>query len=174
MPASCELDAESTDAESGRKQRARSKIAEADLAGGRYAGGVELGELQAAYEEIRAQAREVAGAPGDIVPRVLAHHGLYRDSLGNHAFPMVALHGALWGYDFFEVTGKLGEIVSYRYVFDAEEKVKRHAMLGRFAEGFRLSIARSSSTPSRTTTSPRATVERPARRRSCTRSCSRP
>jgi hypothetical protein len=98
---------------------------------------VEIGELRTAYEAIRAEARAIAGAPGDIVPRVVAHHALYRDSLGNHAFPMVALHGALWGYDFFEVTGKLGEIVSYRYVFDADEKAKRHAMLGRFAEGFK-------------------------------------
>ncbi len=95
------------------------------------------GELRAAYESIRAEAREVAGAPGDIVARVVAHHAIYRDSLGNHAFPLVALHGALWGYDFFEVTGKLGEIVSYRYAFDAEEKARRHAMLDRFAEGFK-------------------------------------
>lgn len=98
---------------------------------------MDLGDLRAAYEGIRTEARQLAGSPSDIVARVVAHHALYRDSGGNHAFPLVALHGALWGYDFFEVTGKLGEIVSYRYVFDAEEKAKRHAMLGRFAEGFK-------------------------------------
>jgi hypothetical protein len=35
---------------------------------------------------------------------------MYVDSQGNHAFPLVALHGALWGHDFFR-TAKLLENV---------------------------------------------------------------
>lgn len=93
--------------------------------------------LQLAYETTRARAREIAGAPGDILPRVIAHRGIYIDSRGNHAFPLIALHGALWGYDFFETTGRLGELISYRYFLDKDEKAERLAMLNGFAEGFK-------------------------------------
>ena len=93
--------------------------------------------LRAAYDELKARARTLAGAPGDILPRVAAHRAIYLDSKGNHAFPLIALHGALWGYDFFEVTGRLGELVSYRYFLDAEEKKVRLGMLNGFAEGFK-------------------------------------
>jgi hypothetical protein len=90
-----------------------------------------------AYERIRREARSIAGAPGDILPRVRAHHAVYVASGKNHVFPLIALHGALWAYGFFEVTGTLGEIVSYRYALDADERARRHAMVDAFAEGFR-------------------------------------
>jgi len=93
--------------------------------------------LRAAYESTKARARAIAGEPADILPRVRAHREIYLDSNGNHAFPLIALHGALWGYDFFETTGKLGELISYRYFLDAEEKEKRLAMLNEFARGFK-------------------------------------
>src|SRR4051812_45502428 len=93
--------------------------------------------LRRAYDAIKVEARALAGQPGDILQRVRVHHSIYADSKGNHAFPLIALHGALWGYDFFEVTGKLGELVSYRYFLDADEKTKRLGMLNAFAEGFK-------------------------------------
>jgi hypothetical protein len=67
----------------------------------------------------------------------MIHHQIYRDSGGNHVFPLIALHGALWGCGFFESTGKLGELVSYRYFYDEAQRRDRHAMLDRFAEGFK-------------------------------------
>lgn len=94
-------------------------------------------DLRAAYDEEKARARALAGAPSDILARVAAHRAIYADSRGNHAFPLIALHGALWGYDFFEVTGRLGELVSYRYFLDKEEKAVRLGMLNGFAEGFK-------------------------------------
>lgn len=96
-----------------------------------------VGELRAEYDAIKARARRLAGAPDDIVPRVLEHRAIHIDSRGNHAFPLIALHGALWGRDFFEVTGRLGELISYRYFLDSEEKATRLAMLNGFAEGFK-------------------------------------
>lgn len=102
---------------------------------GMYDAGVT--SLQAEYSALKAHARAIAGKPGDILPRVRAHHAIWIDSKGNHSFPLIALHGALWGYDFFETTGKLGELISYRYFYDSEEKANRLAMLDGFAEGFK-------------------------------------
>lgn len=94
-------------------------------------------DLRAEYETIRARARTLAGSPADILARVRAHHEVYVASARNHVFPLLALHGALWAYRFFEVTGTLGEIVSYRYAFDDDERARRLAMVASFAEGFR-------------------------------------
>ena len=89
------------------------------------------------YEALRQQAEDLAGEPQDIVRRVLHHHELYLDSNGNHAFPMIALHGALWAAAFFETTGHLGDALRVRYFYDAEEKAYRMALLNGFAEGFK-------------------------------------
>ncbi|MFO0559086.1 MAG: hypothetical protein U0269_13810 [Polyangiales bacterium] len=98
---------------------------------------MDLPRLRDEYERHRARARALAGRPGDIAQRVMIHHQIYRDSGANHVFPLVALHGALWGCGFFESTGKLGELVSYRYFYDEAQRLDRHAMLDRFAEGFK-------------------------------------
>jgi hypothetical protein len=89
------------------------------------------------YEALKQAAVQLAGESGDIVRRVLLHHELYVDSGGNHTFPLVALHGALWAADFFETTGHLGHALRVRYFYDATEKAYRMAMLNRFAEGFK-------------------------------------
>ena len=52
----------------------------------------------------------------------MVHHRVFADSAGNHAFPMVALHGALWAAGFFETTGRLGHALRARYFYDARER----------------------------------------------------
>lgn len=89
------------------------------------------------YEVLHAEAVRLAGEPGDIARRVMAHHRIYRDSNGNHAFPLVALHGALWAAGFFETTGRLGDALRARYFYNAKERAYRMALLGGFAEGFK-------------------------------------
>jgi hypothetical protein len=89
------------------------------------------------YGALREHAVRLAGVPGDIARRVVAHHRIYRDSNGNHAFPLVALHGALWAAGFFETTGRLGDALRARYFYNARERAIRMAMLGGFAEGFK-------------------------------------
>jgi len=94
-------------------------------------------EPRAGYEAIQAIALRFAGGPGDILQRVQVHHQLYVDSGGNHAFPLVALHGALWGAEFFETTGAIGNALRARYFYNATERAFRMAMLNGFAEGFK-------------------------------------
>jgi len=94
-------------------------------------------ESQAAYESLRAEATRLAGHPGDIAQRVAVLHGIFTASGGNHTFPQVALHGALWASTFFETTGKLGKAIQYRYIYSPRERAYRMALLNRFAEGFK-------------------------------------
>jgi hypothetical protein len=92
--------------------------------------------LRDAHAKIRAEAVALAGGPGDIPQRAAALHQLYLDSGGNHVFPQVALHGALWAFGFFSSTGGVGRMITYRYFYDREEWAKRSKMLKRFSDGF--------------------------------------
>ena len=89
------------------------------------------------HEAIRTRAERLAGGPGDIPQRVALLHGIFVDSGGNHAFPEVALHGALWAYGFYERRGAVSRSIAYRYFYDADERARRAYMLFRFSQGFK-------------------------------------
>lgn len=90
-----------------------------------------------AYRTIRAEAVRLAGGPGDIPQRVALLHSIYVDSGGNHAFPEVALHGALWAYGFYERRGTVNRLINQRYFYDSEERARRAYMLFAFSQGFK-------------------------------------
>lgn len=94
-------------------------------------------ELQRAYADIHADAVRLAGGPGDMPPRVALLHSIFVDSNGNHVFPEVALHGALWAYGFYERRGTVSRAIAYRYFYDTEERASRSYMLFEFAQGFK-------------------------------------
>jgi hypothetical protein len=91
----------------------------------------------AAYGAIRAEATRLAGGPGDMPPRVALLHSIFADSGGNHVFPEVALHGALWAFGFYERRGTVSRMISWRYAHDREERARRSYMLFEFAQGFK-------------------------------------
>jgi hypothetical protein len=93
--------------------------------------------LASAYQTLRSQAANLAGAPGDIPQRVLVLREIFLDSNGNHAFPLVASHGALWAYGYFERGGRLANIIQYRYFYDEVERERRLRMLDEFTESFK-------------------------------------
>jgi hypothetical protein len=92
---------------------------------------------QDAYEARRAEAVRLAGGPGDMPQRVALLHSIFVDSGGNHAFPEVALHGALWAYGFYERRGTVSRMISSRYFYDRDEKARRAYMLFEFSQGFK-------------------------------------
>jgi hypothetical protein len=94
-------------------------------------------DLPSAYAEIRAEAARMAGGPGDMPQRVALLHSIFEDSGRNHAFPEVALHGALWAYGFYERRGAVSRSITYRYFYDREERARRAYMLFVFAQGFK-------------------------------------
>jgi hypothetical protein len=69
--------------------------------------------------------------------RVALLHAIFADSNGNHAFPEVALHGALWAYGFYERRGTISRMIAYRYFYDADERARRSYMLFEFSQGFK-------------------------------------
>ncbi len=94
-------------------------------------------DLSASYLSLRNEAERLAGGPGDIPPRAAALHSIFVDSGGNHAFPEVALHGALWAFGFYERRGVVSRMISHRYFYDREERARRAYMLFEFAQGFK-------------------------------------
>lgn len=94
-------------------------------------------DLQAAYDEIKADALRVGGGPGDMPPRVAMLHSIFVDSGRNHLFPEVALHGALWAYGFYERRGTVSRMITSRYFYDREERARRSYMLFEFSQGFK-------------------------------------
>jgi hypothetical protein len=101
------------------------------------AGSTPAAGLADAYARIRDEAVRLAGGPGDIPPRVALLHSIFVDSEGNHAFPEVALHGALWAYGFYERRGAVSRMIAYRYFYDREERAERSYMLFEFSQGFK-------------------------------------
>ena len=93
--------------------------------------------MDAAYADLHAHADRLAGGLTDIPRRAALHLALYRESARQHPFPLLALHGALWGARFFETTGRLGQALRVRYFYDLAERAKRMALLARFADGFK-------------------------------------
>lgn len=93
--------------------------------------------LEDQYQQFRREATALAGDPGDIPQRAMILHEIFLDSGGNHGFAEIAVHGALWGYNFFETTGTLGNLISYRYFYNKKEMKYRHGLLQNFSEGFK-------------------------------------
>jgi hypothetical protein len=94
-------------------------------------------DLENRYQELRREATVLAGEPADIPQRAALLHEIYLDSFGNHGFAEIATHGALWGFRFFETTGTLGRLISYRYFYNEKEMKYRHGLLQTFADGFK-------------------------------------
>ncbi|MCA9187632.1 MAG: hypothetical protein R3E01_33950 [Pirellulaceae bacterium] len=94
-------------------------------------------DLKAEYDKLKAQGEVLAGDLLEIPRRVAILTHLYFDSGCNHAFSLIAAHGALWGLAYFESGGSLGRFVAKRYFYNRQEKAYRLGILREFAEGFR-------------------------------------
>lgn len=93
--------------------------------------------LATRYAELQQQAEERAGDLLDIPGRAKLLHGMYRESGGNHVFPLLAAHGALWAATFFDVGGSLGRLIARRYFYNSRERAFRLGLLETFANDFR-------------------------------------
>lgn len=87
--------------------------------------------------KIREEATKLAGQTGDLVQRAAVYHHMFAHSEGNHVFPLLAAHGALWGSGFFSVGLKVGRVLSLQYIMDTEIRKQQLLSVENFAEAFR-------------------------------------
>lgn len=94
-------------------------------------------ELQTAFDALRNEAIRLAGDLPDLTQRAATYHHLYQHSGGNHTFPLIAAHGALWARGYFRRCLQLGRILAWQYGFDAARRRTQLAKLDDFANQFR-------------------------------------
>lgn len=58
---------------------------------------------------------------------------IYRQSHGNHVYPLLAAHVMQWCDSFFSVDGHLGTVLHYRFCYDEAERARRLDMLRAFS-----------------------------------------
>ncbi|HTU24008.1 MAG TPA: hypothetical protein VMF30_01345 [Pirellulales bacterium] len=93
--------------------------------------------LSAAYHELLREANQLAGKPGDFARRAAVYRQIFRASGGNHAFPLIAAHGALWGAGQFRFGARLGRIVAWQYAWSAPRRAEQLAALTEFFDALR-------------------------------------
>lgn len=96
-----------------------------------------LEKLESSYAVFQKKATELAGSVLDIPRRVGLLTSVTRETGGNHVFPLLAAHGALWALGYFEAGGSLGRLIAKRYFYNSTERVYRLGILRDFSERFR-------------------------------------
>lgn len=88
------------------------------------------------YRQVREVAVQQAGGPNDLIQRATNYIDLYRHSGGNHGFPLLAAHGALWGSGHFRRGRRVGLALAYLSGFDEAERRRQLDKI----EGFSLAL----------------------------------
>jgi hypothetical protein len=94
-------------------------------------------DLLAAFEALKSDGLRLAGGLNDLSQRATVYHHIFRESGGNHIFPLIAAHGALWARGWFAFGSKLGRVLSWQYAFDGKTRRRQLAKLEDFANTFR-------------------------------------
>lgn len=92
---------------------------------------------EAEVRDLRRQATALAGRPGDLVQRASVYHHLYTHSGGNHIFPLLAAHGALWASGYFRQGLTRGEAAARVLSLLGADGAARLTHLQTLAETFR-------------------------------------
>ena len=94
-------------------------------------------QLQRAYDELTEEGTRLAGSLTQLPQRASVYHHLYRASGGNHVFPLIAAHGAMWAGGYFRFGMRLGRVLAWQHAFDRRRREQLLADLTTFADAFR-------------------------------------
>jgi len=94
-------------------------------------------DLDDAHRALRKEAIRLAGELTDLEQRATVYRHVFRDSGGNHAFPLIAAHGALWARGYFAFGLRLGKWLSLQYCLTPEYRRLQLQRLDDFANAFR-------------------------------------
>lgn len=93
--------------------------------------------LTAAYESLHREATLLAGGLGDLARRAAVYRHIYRASQGNHVFPLIAAHGALWAGRQFRRSHKIGAWLSLQYIANGRLSSQKLEQLAAFCDALR-------------------------------------
>jgi hypothetical protein len=88
--------------------------------------------IQQAYESLHAEATRLAGGLTDVAQRAAVYRHMYRFSGGNHVFPLIAAHGALWSRGYLLMARRLAELLSWQYGLHPSKRREQLARLEQF------------------------------------------
>lgn len=93
--------------------------------------------LQNRFAQLHSEATQLSGELTDLARRATVYRHLFLASGGNHAFPLIAAHGALWAGGYFRFGLGLGRALSWQYLGNPELRQAQRAKLATFADVFR-------------------------------------
>jgi hypothetical protein len=94
-------------------------------------------DLRAAHERLFREATDLAGSLSDLAQRAMVYHHVFQASGRNHAFPLIAAHGALWAGGHFRAGLRLGRWLSWQYGWNPRLRRRRLEQLANFADALR-------------------------------------
>lgn len=93
--------------------------------------------LAECYDRWRREGERLAGGLREVARRAVVYRQVFRDSGGNHAFPLIAAHGACWSRGHFARGDRLGWWLAWPHALARGGRAARLAALARFADVFR-------------------------------------
>jgi hypothetical protein len=94
-------------------------------------------ELRQGYERIQGEATRMAGGLTDLAQRAAVYHHLFHVTRGNHMFPVIAAHGALWARGYFAFGMRLARAMSLQYLARPALRRCQLAAVAQFADTLR-------------------------------------
>lgn len=94
-------------------------------------------QLQQVYDQLRREARQLAGGLTELAQRATVYHHVFRESGGNHVFPLIAAHGALWAGGYFQFGLRLGRLLAWQYLGRRRTRQDHLDRLQQFADSIR-------------------------------------
>jgi hypothetical protein len=94
-------------------------------------------DAESLVDSLRREATALAGSIGSLAQRASVYHHMFEHSGRNHAFPLLAAHGALWAKGYFQAGMRFGWAAAWGEAMlgaDRQDLVRR---LHRFADDFR-------------------------------------
>src|SRR6187200_3789100 len=77
-----------------------------------------LEALQDRLTHWRLEGEKLAGSLTQLTQRASVYRHIYRASGGNHIFPLIAAHGALWARGYFAWALDLGKKLAWQYCYN--------------------------------------------------------
>lgn len=94
-------------------------------------------ELEQKLQAWRVEGETLAGGLTELAQRASVYRHIYRESGGNHIFPLIAAHGALWARGYFRWALALGRKLSWQYAYSPALRQRQLDSLDTFANAFR-------------------------------------